>query len=77
MLLFVLQEKKVPALTLMLTCARDGVEAEKRIAKKLRSISPEIGVVVLSEQQKHLWAKNRVFILDCIKQVIGTDFQKL
>ncbi|XP_046750217.1 uncharacterized protein LOC124413571 isoform X2 [Diprion similis] len=57
------------AMRVMLTFASDGVDAAKRITKKLRQNEPRIGVLILREQQDHVLMKNTEFIDDCFEQV--------
>lgn len=53
----------------MLTFADDGLSTAKCITKIFRSKQPRIGVLILQEQEKHVYSKAEEFIDDCFKQV--------
>ncbi|XP_015523129.2 uncharacterized protein [Neodiprion pinetum] len=57
------------AMRVMLTFASDGAEVAKRITKKFRQHEPRIGVLILKEQQDHVFIKSTEFINDCFEQV--------
>lgn len=54
----------------MLTFAEDGRKAAYEIARVFRSKDPKIGVIILQEQEKHVYSRAEEFIEDCFKQVI-------
>ena len=53
----------------MLTFAEDGRKTAEEIAKIFRSKDPKIGVIILQEQEKHVYCKAEEFIEDCFRQV--------
>ena len=53
----------------MLTYTEDGEVTAKNIAKVLRASEPRIGVVILDEQEKHVYSRAEGFVDDCFKQV--------
>lgn len=53
----------------MLTFARDGEKIAKKIAEILRGKNPKIGVLILQEQEKHVYCRAEEFVDDCFKQV--------
>ncbi|XP_003426490.1 uncharacterized protein LOC100680275 [Nasonia vitripennis] len=53
----------------MLTFADDGRRTAEEIARIFRSKNPKIGVIILQEQEKHVYSKAEEFIEDCFKQV--------
>lgn len=53
----------------MLTFADDGLSTAKCITKIFRSKQPRIGVLILQEQEKHVYSRAEEFIDDCFKQV--------
>lgn len=53
----------------MLTFAEDGRKTAEEITKFFRTQNPKIGVIILQEQEKHVYSKAEEFIEDCIKQV--------
>lgn len=53
----------------MLTFAEDGMKTAESIARIFRSKQPKIGVLMLKEQEKHVYSKSEEFIDDCIRQV--------
>ncbi|KAJ8686306.1 hypothetical protein QAD02_022100 [Eretmocerus hayati] len=53
----------------LLTFADDGRETVARISKVLRSKNPKVGVIILQEQEKHVFCGAEGFVEDCFKQV--------
>ncbi|XP_011160012.1 uncharacterized protein LOC105196006 [Solenopsis invicta] len=53
----------------MLTFADDGLSTAECITKIFRSKQPRIGVLILQEQEKHVYSRAEEFIDDCFKQV--------
>ncbi|XP_046750219.1 uncharacterized protein LOC124413572 [Diprion similis] len=54
---------------IMLTFADDGVEAALRLTEIFRSNEPRIAVLLLREQQAHVFNAAKEFIDDCLKRV--------
>lgn len=61
---------------IMLTFAADGRKTAEEITKFFRSSNPKIGVIILQEQEKHVYCKAEEFIEDCFKQVFNFHFDK-
>ncbi|XP_031842860.1 uncharacterized protein LOC116431485 isoform X2 [Nomia melanderi] len=53
----------------MLTFAEDGLVTAQDISKIFRSNEPKIGVLILQEQEYHVYSKAEAFINDCFNQV--------
>ncbi|XP_036150761.1 uncharacterized protein LOC118648547 [Monomorium pharaonis] len=53
----------------MLTFADDGLSTAESITNIFRSKQPRIGVLILQEQEKHVYSRAEEFIDDCFKQV--------
>ncbi|XP_071560263.1 uncharacterized protein [Temnothorax nylanderi] len=53
----------------MLTFAHDGLPTAECITKIFRSKQPRIGVLMLQEQEKHVYSRAEEFIDDCFNQV--------
>ncbi|XP_015523131.1 uncharacterized protein LOC107226736 [Neodiprion lecontei] len=57
------------AVKIMLTFADDGMEAALRLTEIFRSNEPRIAVLLLREQQMHVFNAAKEFIDDCLKRV--------
>ncbi|XP_011633373.1 uncharacterized protein LOC105424702 [Pogonomyrmex barbatus] len=53
----------------MLTFTDDGLATAEYITKIFRSKQPRIGVLILQEQEKHVYSQAEEFIDDCFNQV--------
>ena len=53
----------------MVTFTEDGQVVAEKITQVFRSKEPKIGVVLLKEQEKHVFSKDVEFVDDCFKQV--------
>ncbi|XP_014205479.1 uncharacterized protein LOC106637283 [Copidosoma floridanum] len=54
---------------IMLTFAEDGKSTVEKIAKVFRSADPKIGVIILQEQEKHIFSGAEKFVEECFQQV--------
>ncbi|KAG7190624.1 hypothetical protein KM043_006708 [Ampulex compressa] len=63
------KKKRPYACKVLLTFADDSLATMQYITKVFRSWQPRIGVVILQEQQNHVYSKAEEFIDDCFKQV--------
>ncbi|KZC05935.1 hypothetical protein WN55_06110, partial [Dufourea novaeangliae] len=61
--------KKTYGCIVMLTFAEDGLKTAQYVAKTFRSKQPRIGVLILQEQENHVYSKAEEFIDDCFSQV--------